>query len=264
LSEEIHIERMLHSGSVNTFLHPFGSCLQHVNDLDDVRDRDNAEMDRKMPFLERTGVHPEMVDCLCVPALTFTDALIAMEKNRKPKTLQTARRGERLLLGAMGGIIGTWAMTVAAQALYRRLPEREKYPLPPREITQVVLKPEFEPSPETFEDQALAVKALAAHFAYGAACGTLFTLAGMHESQAVARGMAYGVGVWAVSYLALMPALRILEPATRHPLRRNALMLSVHLVWGGILGLSSRSLDSSLAPLINENGRVIADAARSI
>src|SRR5688572_13093277 len=40
----------------------------------------------------------------------------------------------RLLIGAVAGFVGTMAMTAAMNRLHRRLPAREKYPLPPREI----------------------------------------------------------------------------------------------------------------------------------
>ena len=34
----------------------------------------------------------------------------------------------------------------------------------------------------------------------------------------------------------LLPALGILRSAAHHPLRRNALMIFAHVVWGGFLG----------------------------
>jgi len=48
--------------------------------------------------------------------------------------------------------------------------------------------------------------------------------------------------VWSTSYLVLLPALRLLRPATKAPPRRNALMIAAHLVWGGALGLVLRAL----------------------
>ena len=43
--------------------------------------------------------------------------------------------------------------------------------------------------------------------------------------------------VWVASYLGLLPAMRILTPATEHPARRNALMISAHVIWGACLGV---------------------------
>ena len=45
----------------------------------------------------------------------------------------------RLLIGALAGIAGTFAMTAAARAMHRGLPAPERYPLPPREIIEGVL-----------------------------------------------------------------------------------------------------------------------------
>ncbi len=49
---------------------------------------------------------------------------------------------------------------------------------------------------------------------------------------AAGRGMLFGLLVWIVSYLGLLPGLRVLTPATEHPVRRSALMVAAHLVWG--------------------------------
>ena len=40
----------------------------------------------------------------------------------------------RLLIGGIAGFVGTMAMTAAMRRLHRRLPEKERYPLTPREI----------------------------------------------------------------------------------------------------------------------------------
>ena len=45
----------------------------------------------------------------------------------------------RILLGAIAGFVATAAMTAAMARLHRRLPEADRYPLPPREITQRIM-----------------------------------------------------------------------------------------------------------------------------
>ncbi|HAE50229.1 MAG: hypothetical protein CMO30_07955 [Tistrella sp.] len=49
--------------------------------------------------------------------------------------------------------------------------------------------------------------------------------------------------MWAASYLGWIPAARILKPATRHPWRRNLLMIAAHLVWGASLAKGLEDLD---------------------
>lgn len=140
----------------------------------------------------------------------------------------------RLLAGALAGGVGTYAMTMAKRCLFPKLPPAERYPLPPREITQDVV--ERVAGREVADEELLLDATLASHFAYGAASGAVFAMLGLHEKHPVANGVAFGVAVWAVSYLGWLPAAGILTPATRHPPARNALMIAVHVVWGGVTG----------------------------
>ena len=137
----------------------------------------------------------------------------------------------RLALGFICGVVATGPMSVAMVLLHRRLPARERYPLPPREITTKVVAQISEPC----EVGASTYSALTwiAHFAYGGAAGALY--AGTEQRMpggAAGRGMLFGLLVWIVSYLGLLPGLRVLTPATEYPVRRSALMVAAHLVWG--------------------------------
>lgn len=163
-----------------------------------------------------------------------------------------------LLIGALAGIVGTYSMTVAKEELYPLLPHRQRYPLPPREITQDVaeraLGRSLPPGPMT-------TATLASHFGFGALCGAGFAALGLHRRRAVRRGAAYGLGVWAASYLGWLPLARILTPATRHPAERNALMIAVHVVWGGVTGLAASRLARS--PMLYGGDDPLPDRARS-
>ena len=141
-----------------------------------------------------------------------------------------------LLAGALAGLAATVPMTVAMEAMHRRLPQRQRYPLPPRKITMraagaVGVRHKLD------EPERLGLT-LAAHFGYGTAAGALYgPLSNRVKGPAAVKGMGYGLLVWAGSYLGLLPALGLLSPATDHPPRRNALMIAAHLVWGATLGL---------------------------
>jgi uncharacterized membrane protein YagU involved in acid resistance len=141
--------------------------------------------------------------------------------------------GSRALVGAIAGIAGTAIMSAAMQRLWERLPARERYPLPPREITEQAIG-----APE---EDAARNRSLAAHVGFGAATGALLTLA--DADRTTGRGMAAGVAVWLASYFGWVPGARILRPASSHPLRRNLLMIGVHLVWGGATALTARNLE---------------------
>jgi uncharacterized membrane protein YagU involved in acid resistance len=141
-----------------------------------------------------------------------------------------------LLIGSLAGLTATAPMTLVMEAMHGALPAREQYPLPPREITdeltqQTGLRGEL-------SEEAQRGLTLAAHFGYGAACGALYApVARALSLPPVAGGVAYGLGVWTVSYLGLLPAAGILRPATEHPARRNALMIAAHVVWGACAGV---------------------------
>jgi uncharacterized membrane protein YagU involved in acid resistance len=144
--------------------------------------------------------------------------------------------GSRLLIGGIAGFVGTMAMTAAMRRLHRRLPAKERYPLPPREIVdsgaaQMGVK---------LPGEAAKDISTAAHFAYGAAVGAVIGVLNPRPSRPT--GALAGVAVWLASYMGWIPAVGTLEPATSHPRRRNGLMIFVHLVWGWSTAAAMREL----------------------
>lgn len=134
------------------------------------------------------------------------------------------------LAGAVAGFLATLPMTAAMAAGHRSLPRAERYPLPPRLIVERVL------AGRGGEDAQRFLSAFM-HYAYGGATGAAYPrFAALLGGEGPASGAAYGALVWAFSYLGWIPAAGILAPATRHPRRRVALMVAVHLVWGGGTG----------------------------
>ena len=133
--------------------------------------------------------------------------------------------GSRLLIGGIAGIVGTMAMTSAMRRLHEKLPERERYPLTPREIIDSTA----EGADAELTDQTAKDITTAAHFAFGAACGSL--LGAIDPRMGPGSGALAGVAVWLGSYMGWLPAAGILKPATDHPPRRNALIIGVRLVW---------------------------------
>ena len=149
----------------------------------------------------------------------------------------------RFLLGALAGFVATVPMTVAMELMHRRLPRRQRYPLPPREITMEVAE-EIGVKRHLNEPQRLSLT-LASHFAYGATAGALYASLEARQGRLppAVCGAAFGLAVWSGSYLGLLPALGILRPATEHPAPRNALMISAHLLWGSVTGAVLERLD---------------------
>jgi hypothetical protein len=81
------------------------------------------------------------------------------------------------------------------------------------------------------------------HLGFGAGMGALFSAARsqLHPpGPAVVHGLAYGLGVWAMSYRGWIPALGILPPPERDRPGRQGVMIFAHLVYGGVLGALER------------------------
>lgn len=154
----------------------------------------------------------------------------------------------RPLHGAIAGFCATLAMTAAMRLLHARLPLHERYPLPPREITQTV----FAPDEERARDVTIVT-----HFGFGALAGALYGLLPRRPP-----GILFGPLVWAASYLGWAPLAGILKPATRHPADRNLLMVAVHVLWGAFLALGIDELERS-ARTIFAGGR-LADRERTM
>ena len=140
-----------------------------------------------------------------------------------------------VLAGAAAGLVATAPMSAVMKVLHTQLPAEEQYPLPPRQIT-VNAADAVGAAPKDEETQHELT--LAAHFAYGATCGAIYsTLEDRVGGPAAVKGIGFGLAVWASSYLGWLPAAGLLAPATKQPARRTALMIAAHVVWGAALGL---------------------------
>lgn len=158
--------------------------------------------------------------------------------------LGTGLSAKKLLRGAVAGFAATAPMSMTMLLGWRMLPRPEKYPLPPRLITEEIservgLRDHLE------EDQVVGLTVVS-HFGYGALFGAVYALSEdripMHSSL---KGSLAGLVLWVGSYLGWLPAVGILRPATRHPWRRNLLMVTAHIVWGVTLGEIVRKLTAS-------------------
>lgn len=153
------------------------------------------------------------------------------------------RLASRLLIGGIAGLVGTMAMTAAMRRLHKRLPEKERYPLTPREIVDSGARQIGLPlADETARDVTTIT-----HFVYGAAMGAV--VAALHPDPGKRGGALAGTAVWLASYMGWIPAVGTLEPATRHPARRNALMIGAHLVWGTATAVALRELRDARATI---------------
>jgi putative membrane protein len=139
-----------------------------------------------------------------------------------------------LFSGALAGLMATGPMTAVMLILHRLLPWWERYELPPTEITERAT----EKVGLDLDNTALQAVSTAAHISYGAVVGALYApLLQRLPFPGLAKGIVYGLAVWFISYLGLMPGLGVIEPAVKQPAQRNILMIIAHVVWGMVLGM---------------------------
>src|SRR5688500_7802887 len=106
--------------------------------------------------------------------------------------------------GSVAGLTATAPMTAAMELMFQGLPWHEQHPLPPRTITMRAMR-KTGLRPPADEDHRLALT-LASHFGYGTAMGGLYGAGTRHvQAPAAAKGITYGLAVWAGSYLGLLP-----------------------------------------------------------
>jgi hypothetical protein len=81
--------------------------------------------------------------------------------------------------------------------------------------------------------------AVLGHAAFGAGAGALYAIlhSAVRRRPTIATGLAYGLGVWAVSYKGWVPALGIMPPPKRDRPGRPAAMIAAHVVYGATLGV---------------------------
>jgi hypothetical protein len=136
--------------------------------------------------------------------------------------------------GAISGLAGTATMSLLMLAARRFGLLGEP---PPRRLTRLLLSPLGALSPR---GRTLDSAATLAHFAFGGAMGGLFGLSPLRPS--LARGVLFGLGVWAVNYAGVLPRLGLMPPARRDRPGRPTSMLLAHALYGATLAGCERAL----------------------
>ncbi|HET9014261.1 MAG TPA: DUF6789 family protein [Thermomicrobiaceae bacterium] len=149
----------------------------------------------------------------------------------------------RVVRGGLAGLVATGAMSgVMAGGRYLGLLGTP----PPKKITahleqRVGIRNEL--SYPEFQGSWLA-----SHFGYGTANGALFgLLRPLLPLPDALAGLGYGMLLWAVSYLGIMPGLGLHRPATRDSLSKQGVMVAAHLVYGFVLARANARLAARAA-----------------
>ena len=147
----------------------------------------------------------------------------------------------KLLQGAAAGFVATAPMSFSMLLGWILLPQGEKYPLPPRLITEAIT--EKIGLEDHVDESELVGLTIFSHFGYGALFGSVYALfENRIPMRSSLRGALSGMALWIASYLGWLPAMGIMRSGTRQPWSRNLLMIIAHLVWGVTLGEVMRKL----------------------
>jgi hypothetical protein len=138
----------------------------------------------------------------------------------------------RLLLGLVAGAAGTGAMTALQESLPRLIGGEEssaessaEEPAPAQAVRKLLGAVGIEP-PRSWTPALTQ----SAHWAYGTGWGAAYAFL-RDRTDAKVPALGFGLGVWIVSYLQLVP-LGIYEPLWTYPPATLAEDLSYHAVYG--------------------------------
>lgn len=172
------------------------------------------------------------------------------------------------IAGAVGGLAATVPMTMAMEGMFQRLPLTQRYPLPPRKVAMEAA--ETVGADHYMGERERYAFTLLSHFGYGTLAGAAYGGLARRYLPGMLGGVAFGLGVYAGSYLGWLPALDMHRPATQMPAQRNALMIAAHVIWGAALGLTTdallrqqRSIKSETIRSRQDRFRQSADAAEA-
>ena len=137
-----------------------------------------------------------------------------------------------LVRGGVAGAVGTGAMSALMLTAGRAgLVGRQ----PPEAITRTAVRRATGVEPRGRTAEALSSLT---HLGFGVTAGALYAALPAPTAPSPAlRGAAYGLGVWAVSYLGWVPrVLGALPSAEDDRDDRVAVMVAAHVVYGAVLG----------------------------
>jgi uncharacterized membrane protein YagU involved in acid resistance len=132
-------------------------------------------------------------------------------------------------------------MTTTLFKYHQTLPQSEKSPLPPAQLTQSFLQKL--PGQRRLSREAQMEATMTSHFAFGAATGILYSLmAPKLKGTPLVKGALFGLGVWSASYMGWIPAFGLKPQAPKMTPQRNLMMILAHVVWGATLGYNENQM----------------------
>ena len=142
-----------------------------------------------------------------------------------------------LTLGAVAGTLATFALSGVSQLLYanewRTVRWRENWARGGKQATRVAAERLTQAAGLRPSEGQLAATEGAIHFGIGAGSGAAYGAIRPHvPAPAVARGIGFGVALWAIADEGLNPALGLTPGPTAFPWQAHARGLASHVAFG--------------------------------
>lgn len=143
--------------------------------------------------------------------------------------------------GFWAGVSAAGPMSISLFKFFHALPISQRSALPPAILTAQVTRILGIEKP--LQRKNRSDLSMASHYGYSIACGILYAALQKHvKASTLVKGGAFGLGVWAASYMGWIPALGLRASAYQMPIRRNMMMIVSHLIWGVGLSLSEEEM----------------------
>lgn len=139
----------------------------------------------------------------------------------------------RVVRGGLAGALATVPMSVWMAGVKGVAGRRRHGEQPPRRITRAAARRADLPAEE--HPRATDAAALVVHLGVGAGLGALLAL--VDRRPGPARGAVFGLGVYALAYGGVAPALRLMPRPTEDRPARQWSVATAHVVFGLVLGL---------------------------
>jgi hypothetical protein len=166
--------------------------------------------------------------------VTAEDAASDTRQPHKDEARWAPRR-TRVLIGSAAGLGATLIMSIVMWG-FRRLGLMQ-HRAPPVEIVNRARRLTGDIGARRHFDATTAV----AHLAFGAGAGALYGGVAPRRAR-LASGMVWGLAVWAMSYLQVLPALRLMPTPGRDESGRQVGIAVSHVAYGASLGVLSAAL----------------------
>ena len=163
--------------------------------------------------------------------------------------MNTGNLARGAVLGLVGGLLATGAMSLVHRLLDDRIPKsRTPATEQPDDSTVKVASAVTSLVGHRLTDDQKARAGSAVHYVFGASVGAVYgAVAEVVPRVTAALGLPFGIAVWLGAHVIAVPALGLAEPPTRRPVAKEGEEFALHLVYGAATEVARRLLRCSLA-----------------